>query len=210
MCWRILWTPYNLNGVEQFVPSGSKLGQCHPATVTWMFCLSYKWEWNILPFDFMYPGENIFSHSLKILGQTRCFLGPKSPILSCYACISFAMHQLILVCSLPQNSRAEIIPACVHPKSSAAHRTAVVLLNVGISTLLGGRALGRTCVISAIKYKYIAVNPIIYSLDMASDWEEHLVCHMSGAKRVCFCLLFSHYNRREVQGLKLKCVTKGK
>lgn len=133
------------------MPSGSKLGQCHPATEAWMLYLSYKWEWNILHFDFMYPGENSFSHSLKILGQKRCFPVPKSPILSCYACISFVMHQLILVCSLPQNRRAEITPTCVHPKSNAAHRTAVVLLHAGISTLVGGRALGRICLISAIK-----------------------------------------------------------
>lgn len=161
-------------------------------------------------FWFHVPWRKYFQPFSENPGAEKVFPWPQEPILSCYACISFAMHQLILVCSLPQNSRAEIIPACVHPKSSAAHRTAVVLLNVGISTLLGGRALGRTCVISAIKYKYIAVNPIIYSLDMVSDWEEHLVCRMSGAKRVCFCLLFSHYNWREVQGLKLKCVTKGK
>lgn len=171
-----------------------------------MFSLSYKWwEWNIFPFDFLYSGENSFSHSLKILGQKRCLLIPKSPILNCSACISFAMHQLILGCSLPWNSRVEIIPACVHSKSSAAHRTAGVLLHVGISTSVGGRALGRTCLISAVKY-----SPVIYSLDTASDWEEHLVCHMSGARRVCFCLLLSHYNWREVQGLKLKCVTKEK
>ena len=136
------------------MPSGSKLGQCHPAPVTWMFCVSFKWEWNIFPFEFMHPGENNFSHSLKILGQKKCFLGPKSPILDCYDCISFAVHLLILICSLPQNSRAEIILACVHPKCDPAQRTAVVLPHVGIPTIVGGRARGRICPImqSTIKY----------------------------------------------------------
>lgn len=150
------------------MPLGSKVEQCHPSTVTWMFPLSYKWEWNIFPFDFLYSGENSFSHSLKILGQKSCFLGPKSPILNCSACISFAMHQLILDCSLPWNSRVEIIPAYVHSKSNAAHLTAGALLHVGISILVDGRALGRTCLISAIKYITVTVSPVIYSLATAS------------------------------------------
>lgn len=78
----------------------------------------YKWEWNIFPFDFMCSGENSFNHSLKILGQKRCFLGPKSHILNCSAFISFVINWLILGCSLLWNSRVEIIPACVHSKSN--------------------------------------------------------------------------------------------
>lgn len=134
------------------MPSGSKLGQ-YPAPVTWMFCISFKGEWNIFPFEFMHPGENSFSRSLKILRQ-KWFLGPKSPILDCYDSISYAVHLLILICSLSLNSRAEIILACVHPKCGPAHRTAVVLPHVGISAIVGGRARGRICPImqSTIKY----------------------------------------------------------
>lgn len=51
------------------------------------------------PFEFMHPGENSFSHSLKFLGQKNCFLGPKSPMLDCYGCIFFSVHLLILICS---------------------------------------------------------------------------------------------------------------
>lgn len=76
-----------------------------------MFCVSFKWEQNILPFEFMHPGEDSFSHSLKALGQKKCFLGPKSPILDYYDCISFAIDLLVLICSSLKNSRAEIILA---------------------------------------------------------------------------------------------------
>lgn len=123
-----------------------KVGQCHPALATSMLCVSCKQECNIFPFEFMYPRENHFSHPLKILGQKNCFLGPKSHILGgCYDCVSFAVNLLIFTCSLPQNFRAEITHACVHPKSYPAHRTAVVVPHVGITTIIGGRARGRIC-----------------------------------------------------------------
>lgn len=122
-----------------------KVGQCHPALVTSMFCVSCKWECNIFPFEFMYPGENHFSHPLKILGQKKCFLGPKSHILGCCDCISFAVNLLILICSSPRNCRAEITLACVHPKCNPAHTTAGVVPHVGISTTVGGRARVRIC-----------------------------------------------------------------
>lgn len=136
------------------MPSGSKLGQYHPAPVTWMSCVSFKWEWNIFPFEFMHPGETSFSHFLKILGQKKCFLGSKSPILDFYDCISFAVHLLILICSMPLNSKAEIILGCVHPEYDPARKTAVVLPHVGVSTIVGGKARVRICPIIQSTTKY--------------------------------------------------------
>lgn len=137
------------------MPSGSKLGLCHPAPVTWMLWVSFKWEWNILPLEFRYPGENSFSHLLKILGQIKSFLGPRSPTLDCYDYVSFAVPLLILICYLPQKSREEITFAYVLHKCDPAHRIAVVLLHVDISTIIGGRARGSICPIKhgTIKYK---------------------------------------------------------
>lgn len=130
------------------------LGHCHPAPVPWMFCVSFKWEWNIFPFEFLHPGENNFSHSLKIQGLKKCFLGPKSPILDCCGCISLAVQPLILIFPLPLKSRAEIILLCVHPKCNPTHRAAVILPRVGISAAVGGRARGMISPIiqSVVKY----------------------------------------------------------
>jgi len=61
------------------------------------------------------------------------------------------VHLLILIYSLPQNSRAEITLACVRDKCNPAHRTAVLLPYVGISTIVGGRARGRIYPVMQIK-----------------------------------------------------------
>lgn len=78
------------------------------------------------PFEFMHPGENSFSHSLKFLGQKNCFLGPESPMLDCYGCIFFSVHLLILICStMEKESRnyccmcASLMQSCTQGSSGS-------------------------------------------------------------------------------------------